>query len=58
MRLFYNSIHPPAAGQKCHYTGKTVLILFSCIMHVVTQKGGLAFHGIPHHLGKHMRMCL
>ena len=25
---------------------------------VVTQKGGLAFHGIPNHLGKHMEMCL
>ena len=25
---------------------------------VVTQKGGLAFHGIPHRLGKHMEMCL
>ena len=24
----------------------------------MTQKGGLAFRGIPHHLGKHMRMCL
>ena len=25
---------------------------------VVTQKGGLAFHGIPNRLGKHMEMCL
>ena len=25
---------------------------------VVTQKGGLAFHGIPNCLGKHMEICL
>ena len=25
---------------------------------VVTQQGGLAFHVIPHRLGKHMEMCL
>ena len=27
-------------------------------LNVVTQKGGLAFHGIPNCLGKYMEMCL
>ena len=37
---------------------KWCLLILGGFPIVVIQKEGLAFHGIPHRLGKHMRMCL